>query len=1050
MNMDNLTEQVLANYGGIQSNSLVDLLTPDRDSNDDSNFVSKDSRYYDPEYFDSSMEVHKNNLNILSLNCQSLRAKIDNIRILIENCNANANVIDLIVLQETWLNDTEDIGWLDIPGFTLLSKAKYVSNHGGLAIYVNELITYKEISTQNSNIYEHQLFIFDAPGCNQPFIVGNVYRPPREFAENYEQFNMECSEMLRKINSLGYPTILCGDFNINLLHVKTKSAVNEFLEIFMSNGYVPSITLPTRFAESHNSCSLLDNCFIKMTSALDTVRSCILLANISDHLPYFVSSKIKWHKNNKKFITLVKNSYEDFQKAKVELANVDWNVILDMSDLGDANSNFDKVDATLSCLYKRFLQPKTVKFQKYKHRNSKWVTREILQSIKYRDKLYREYKCTAIGTYEHANAKNQVRAYNHILRKQIRHAKRVYNNRLFQSCNGNIRDTWKNIKDVMGISSTSKVLPEQFKVNDRTISNKDTIAQEFNNFFANISDRDSQAHFNEVMISQYLGNKPVTVFKFKPVTLDEVVQIIGDLKTKDSTGCDNISTRMLQKFSSELSLPLMIILNQCITSGIFPAKLKIGKVVPIYKKKDPEVFDNYRPITLLPAISKIFERAICNQIYEYMISNNLICSNQYGFIKNHSTQLATTELIDRILCHLENDKTPFCVFLDLSKAFDVIRHDILLYKLKHYGFDNLALKLCGNYLSGRKQYVTFEGHDSGLLDITSGVPQGSIVGPLFFVIFINDITSASSLFHPILYADDTSLISTYDEFESIGPVNDISNAINREIKHITDWLDYNCLKLNVTKTKFMHFKPRQKIIGHVPHIIINNVHIEHVSDFNFLGIVVDQHITWKQHHLYINIKIAKVIGVLRRLRNLLDIDILKCIYNALINPHLHYGAIAWGFNASLIGQIQKKAIRIVCKTKYNAHTEPLFKELKILKFVDIVKLQVHKLYFKYTNKTLPTYFYVSDIIRVNDANDHRYRTRYAINTLLIEYYPRLELSKYSLKFQMACIINSSPPQITEKVATHSLEGFSSYIKNLYLQGYETICTIHDCYICNRL
>jgi len=128
----------------------------------------------------------------------------------------------------------------------------------------------------------------------------------------------------------------------------------------------------------------------------------------------------------------------------------------------------------------------------------------------------------------------------------------------------------------------------------------------------------------------------------------------------------------------------------------------------------------------------------------------------------------------------------------------------------------------------------------------------------------------------------------------------------------------------------------------------------------------------------------------------------------------------------------------------------LFKELKILKFVDIVKLQVHKLYFKYTNKTLPTYFYVSDIIRVNDANDHRYRTRYAINTLLIEYYPRLELSKYSLKFQMACIINSSPPQITEKVATHSLEGFSSYIKNLYLQGYETICTIHDCYICNRL
>ena len=218
---------------------------------------------------------------------------------------------------------------------------------------------------------------------------------------------------------------------------------------------------------------------------------------------------------------------------------------------------------------------------------------------------------------------------------------------------------------------------------------------------------------------------------------------------------------------TEISPSITLIVNQCLTTGIFPNKLKIAKVVPVFKKGDKDLLNNYRPISMLPSISKIFESVIYNQLYEYLQEHRVITNSQYGFRKKHSTEYTAIELVDRIIEKLDRNKVPFNIYIDLSKAFDMIDHNILLFKLNHYGTRNGALNLLESYFMGRKQYCHFRSTDSAMLNIHKGVPQGSILGPLLFILYINDFIYSTDKFDFLMYADDTTLFSTYDKFESI-------------------------------------------------------------------------------------------------------------------------------------------------------------------------------------------------------------------------------------------------------------------------------------------
>ena len=371
-----------------------------------------------------------------------------------------------------------------------------------------------------------------------------------------------------------------------------------------------------------------------------------------------------------------------------------------------------------------------------------------------------------------------------------------------------------------------------FYHNGFTLSNAKDIANAFNVYFANIGKNlasEIEQNVNIIDYTQYLST-PITEtrLQFKCITDNDTQKAIEKLENKSSSGHDGISNKLLKLLKMELSKSLTLIINQMITTGIFPNSFKISKITPLFKKGDVSLLSNYRPISLLPTISKIFERILYNQLYQYFNSNNLLAEQQYGFRTNHSTEYAAVKLVDTISKEMESGSTPTALYIDLSKAVDTLSFHILLYKLNYYGVKGNAFKLLKNYLTNRKQYVVFNSQNSETVHITTGVPQGSILGPLIFSICINDLITISNKLKFIMYADDTTIYFNLEDFDPYHLKRDINN----ELEKITLWLKMNKLSLNVQKTKFMIFHRKQKQISEL-NIVLNDTDIERVESFIF-------------------------------------------------------------------------------------------------------------------------------------------------------------------------------------------------------------------------
>ena len=1002
--------------------------------------------YYSNDHLTSSNSPLKNGINVFSLNVRSLCAHIDEIKIFLADLADHNSYFDILCFQETWLGHDDCDALINIDGYTIALQAKSCSTHGGIATYVRNDFSFEPIlSVVNSPHWEGLFIRVDLNEHRHghdgvSVVIGNVYRRPCDSVDSITAFTEDFFSRLNELCTANTSCIVAGDFNLNLLKINSASTVQVYLDSFLALGFYPAITLPTRLCDT--TATLIDNIFFKGFSGhkFQNLISGISINKISDHQGCFVS--IKWVESQaakSRFKTITSRSPNFLNLVKQDLLSL--NFMNNMNESRDVNENFNTFLGYLDEIITSHTVTKRVRVHKHKHKKSPWITFGIIKSIKFRDNLFKKMKQAALGSNEFNTLKTNLNTYNKILKRTIRSAKTLFYEQTFNSCRDDVKKTWKNINSILNRGKQDNNLPKALNFENRTLRDRSEILDALNLHFSTIGDKIASQSMGSgvVPFESFLLDSCPSTFNFNEVTVQEVESIICTLKSKHSCGVDGISTNFLKQIKTEISSPLTFLINQSLITGIFPKALKTAKVKPLFKKGARVDPNNYRPISLLSSLSKVFEKIILNQLTQYFESNSLLSHCQYGFRKKHSTEFAALELVDFLFHEMDGGNDPFCIFIDLSKAFDCLNHAILLEKFKHYGVAGNSHKLLSNYLCDRDQYTESDGVKSTVRGLSTGVPQGSILGPFMFLIYMNDFKNCSQKFHLINYADDTALCSTMNSFDSYSPAADIE----AELAHVSNWLKANRLSLNVSKTKAMFFHPSQRVSRAVE-LHIENKSIENVSKFNYLGIVLDDNLKWGEHVSHIGKKISKAIGAMTRLKHFLPPRILKIIYNSLILCHFNYGILVWGTKTNYLFKLQKKAIRFLGGAGYNAHTEPLFRELTILKIDDLRKLQEIIFFFKFIHGLLPRYFQQNFISFRNNQN---YSTR-NYNDLALPRF-RHEFVRQSLRYLIVDRINSCPECIKNKVFTHSLRGLREYAKRIYINRYVTICDRRRCYVCNR-
>ena len=522
--------------------------------------------------------------------------------------------------------------------------------------------------------------------------------------------------------------------------------------------------------------------------------------------------------------------------------------------------------------------------------------------------------------------------------------------------------------------------PNEFIVNNNTISDKLEISESFNKYFSSVGLKTSQnVPVTNMKFTDYLPNPTRHSMFLEPVTPLLITNTTAKLKPKSSSGHDEISTKLLKETINNIIVPITDIINKSFGTGVVPHQMKIAKVVPIHKASDSNLLQNYRPISLLTAFSKLLEKLMYDKVISFLNSNNTLYKHQYGFRKKHSTIHPIIHLLNHC-ADVNNKHSPeftLAIFCDLSKAFDVIDHRILLHKLSTYGIRGNVYTWFENYLSGRTQFVEMDGKRSSHQNIYCGVPQGSILGPLLYLIYVNDI-SKSCKCNILFFADDTTI------YLSNSDLNVLYTEANIVVNDLYNWFCANKLSLNANKTKYIIIRPPHRPCNlENYHICINNTRLSRVgnncseSSTKFLGIYIDECLTWRYHAAHINSKISRAIFAIKQLKFTVPLSILKTLYFALIQPHLSYGILAWGNAGSKILhktiQLQKYAIRTIHKAAYNSHTDPLFNKSQILKLTDLYEYESVLFMYDFVENNLPRSF--GDVFRYNRDVQNIRRTR---------------------------------------------------------------------------
>lgn len=769
---------------------------------------------------------------------------------------------DIIVFTEVKLKSNFPLNIYQLPGYKTLSCLRSALGGGGVVLFVRNTIKIDDYKTTRDS-YEKISMNITADEMSCRLIA--VYRPP--VPSNLSRF---MSDLETEISENFTKTIIVGDINIDSNPQRTfhDRATADYLDLLSSYNYSILNIHQTR----PTSGRMIDHVIANFNENENFKNFTIEVdPKISDH--NIIVSMFELPKKLPRSRQVISRSIIDlkylernFQSACDKFSNDPESI---SNDITESIKN-----ATLK-------SSRSLPFNiKHNENLSEWTSKKTLNILREKDKILKKHRKRPASE----KVAKDLETITKILDKSMKNDyNRYVTNKLTTK---NTKTLWNNLNTILGRNQrTDKI---EISSSKGLVCDDQKVADELNNYFSGcIADLKKQSGPPE---PQKVEISPASSMLLEPVTTAEILSIIRSLKNNSSTGHDGISTKVIKKLSHKLAPDIVILINTIFETGVYPSQFKLAMVTPLFKGGNKSSVENFRPISVLTILNKIVEKALYKRIFGFVNNKlNLIYRYQYGFRPRSNTETAAIELSEEILTSLDNNEIATGVFMDLKKAFDVVDHTLLIEVLMKYGIRGKSLNVFESYLSGRTQQVKIGNHKSSIAEITSGVVQGSCLGPLLYLIFFNAIGSLNLKGKIFLFADDAVLINTHND------TSKIAETVKSDMIQVMNFFVHRQLFLNEKKTNFMVFRSSQSRKT-LPQTIdlTPNISISRVKTTKYLGLQIDEHLKWSDHTKQLETKISKSCGALWKLRRYLPEKSKKLIYDSLIQSNLSYMISLWG------------------------------------------------------------------------------------------------------------------------------------------------------------
>ena len=778
-------------------------------------------------------------LSVCHLNAQSLVSSIDEIR-----TSLHGNPIHVIGVSETWLHESISLSLVELGGYTLIRNDRKSGRGGGVGFYIRSDLRPRVVLSSSDGIIEYLFIELDFSGSS--ILLGVVYRPPAPHSDI-----LDLDQVLGSISTRCHHSIIMGDFNINLL-APTNACVRKLTSLTTSHQFTILPSDPTHFPP-HSTPSLLDLCWVLHPSRVCAFKQ-LDAPGISAHSFLLCSYDIRHPKPKAKWIETRSLTRVSRESLLIRASAVPWDKVFCHSEPNEMMTVFNQF---LLEILDEFAPKRYIKIREG---GSRWFNGAIADSIKARDRAYARWRKS--DTHEHYEI---FRSLRNKTKAMVRSAKRRL---IMADLNPELtpRQLWNNLKKHGFVQSTSKSCP--FDLND--------LNRHFTSSDVGISTP-------PICLEETLSNG----FYFSCISVDEVLNAISGLKP-GAPGSDGISLAFLRLILPVILPVLTNIFNRLITSSCFPNCWKSAKITPIPKTNRPGSPSDYRPISVLPVISKVFEKILYSQILGHIEQMHLLIPFQSGFRPGHSCATALLKVTDDCRAIIEEYGSAILVLLDFKNAFGSVDHSILVRKLHDLmGLSGAACRMIFSYLSGRSQWVELDGVTSSSRDLLRGVPQGGVLSPLLFSLFINDLPRVLRHCSYHLFADDLQIYSHLKRADMMLSIA----KVNTDIESIAQWSALNGLKLNPVKTQAIVISSRDQ--GLVPLVNVCGTDIPYSAHVRDLGIVINSRLTWGDHVGLICKRVYGSLYPLRRMASATPLWLRRRLVLALIMPHFLNGEVVY-------------------------------------------------------------------------------------------------------------------------------------------------------------